>query len=534
MARQTIRPYELSVWGLQDDFIITLSAPELTHQGQIIDPILTIKDDGTEEFSFSIPMYYFKDNQFIENPLWYNTTNGVLLVGQRKIKVIFNKGNDEEKVYEFVITNITETHGEDGTLICEVEGEGLAFQELGKTGYKLSLTQENFELDYEEWFNKAESERGEEPIASLNYWADQIFANSKWTYEIQMDWSAYDGQIGLTNEERIEKGLRRIDKVYEDEYISSWEEEDGKLVPSNLVKFQEKARMIEVEKSNRYNATQELAEAFEVFCRYEYEYDSNYHIIGRKCIFYNMFDAGTQIDEAGNPKRIDLQYAYNTNEVSRTMDSSEIVTKMYVVPLEDDTTDSGQLTIADASANKTGEDYILNFDYLYSIGAISQEQYDEIPAYERQMFLLNQKLIPLSRAIEETSENLNEIAAQRSVLATSQSEAIEQMNEAQKKLDAILGEDGILTRDGNPQLAVYIADEDGTAHINISQEGVVASSIKLYNTYSDGVLKDEVTLTDLNKKLDETTGLLIGLQGLTKPVDSARAYLTYSYSPNLQ
>ena len=70
MARQTIRPYEMSVWGLQDDFIITLSAPNITHKGQIIDPVLTNKDDGTQELSFSIPMYYFHNNEMIENSLW--------------------------------------------------------------------------------------------------------------------------------------------------------------------------------------------------------------------------------------------------------------------------------------------------------------------------------------------------------------------------------------------------------------------------------------------------------------------------------
>ena len=63
MARQAIRPYEMSVWGLQDDFIITLSAPNITHKGQIIDPVLTNKDDGTQELSFSIPMYYFHNNE---------------------------------------------------------------------------------------------------------------------------------------------------------------------------------------------------------------------------------------------------------------------------------------------------------------------------------------------------------------------------------------------------------------------------------------------------------------------------------------
>ena len=55
MARQTIRPYEMGVWGLQDDFIATLSAPNITHKGQVMNPTLTIKDDGTQNLSFSIP-----------------------------------------------------------------------------------------------------------------------------------------------------------------------------------------------------------------------------------------------------------------------------------------------------------------------------------------------------------------------------------------------------------------------------------------------------------------------------------------------
>jgi len=44
----------------------------------------------------------------------------------RKIKVIFNKGTDNEGVFEFVITSVTETHDKD-ILTCEIESEGLAF-----------------------------------------------------------------------------------------------------------------------------------------------------------------------------------------------------------------------------------------------------------------------------------------------------------------------------------------------------------------------------------------------------------------------
>ena len=174
----------------------------------------------------------------MEKPLWYNTTNGGRIVGQRKIKGMFNKGNNDEKVFEFVISKITETHQDDGQLICEVEAEGLAFQVLGKTGYKLSLTQDNVELEYEEWFNKPENEKGEEPIASLNYWADKIFEGTKWTYEVQMNWSAYDGVASIEDNLARENALlRRTDKVYEEDYVSSWEVKHGKLIPSKMISF---------------------------------------------------------------------------------------------------------------------------------------------------------------------------------------------------------------------------------------------------------------------------------------------------------
>ncbi len=58
---------------------------------------------------------------------------------------------------------------------------------------------------------------------------------------------------------------------------------------------------------------------------------------------------------------------------------------MYIVPVESDASTSGLVTIADAAPNKIKEDYILNFDYLYKIGTISQEQYDTIDEYEKKM-----------------------------------------------------------------------------------------------------------------------------------------------------
>ena len=63
----------------------------------------------------------------------------------RKVKVIFNKKTENEKVLEFIINKVTETH-EGDQLTCEVSTEGLAFNELGKIGYKYSLSQDEYDL----------------------------------------------------------------------------------------------------------------------------------------------------------------------------------------------------------------------------------------------------------------------------------------------------------------------------------------------------------------------------------------------------
>jgi len=68
----------------------------------------------------------------------------------RKIKLIFNKGSDAEKVYEFLIVKVNERHVKD-ELFCDVSCEGLAFHELGKIGYKISLSAEDVNRDVEQW-----------------------------------------------------------------------------------------------------------------------------------------------------------------------------------------------------------------------------------------------------------------------------------------------------------------------------------------------------------------------------------------------
>jgi len=51
---------------------------------------------------------------------------------------------------------------------------------------------------------------------------------------------------------------------------------------------------------------------------------------------------------------------------------------MYIKPVNSDTSRDGFITILDTAANKSGEDYLLNFDYMHTVGSITDEQYNGV------------------------------------------------------------------------------------------------------------------------------------------------------------
>ena len=192
-----IRDYEVSIWTLQDSFITVLKPFGIELKGQIQDPDFKLVDDGTQEFTFKLPMYYSLNGERIENPLWCNTINGVIVASMRKAKLIFKKHTPQQKVYEFLITKVMESHEKD-QLMCEVTCEGLAFHELGKIGYRIALETEDITYEQDSWFEgtEMEDENGEKyilgsdqrryglemPQPTLQYWNDKVFKrkNGQW------------------------------------------------------------------------------------------------------------------------------------------------------------------------------------------------------------------------------------------------------------------------------------------------------------------------------------------------------------------
>lgn len=528
MVNKDIRPYEISLWTLQDGFITVLKPLGLGNKGQLEEPQFVLKTDGTQKLTFKIPMYYRDGGELIENPIWYSYRDGLLIENLRKLKLIFAKGDaTREKIFEFVITKITETHS-GGQLVCDVESEGLAFQELGKNGYKLSFSQESFQLDYDKWWEDENRKEENEPIASIDYWAKQIFENTDWNYEVRMDWSSFDGVLDESERAKNAK-LRQSNKIYEEEYIASWRDDNGKLTPMELVNFKEKARLIKVEKSNRYNITQTLAETFGVYCKYEYGYDENYHIISKTCVFYNNF-----LKEKDG--KIDINYPYDGSKIVREKDSTDVITKMFVTPIESESMPSGLITIADVGANRSKEDYVLNFDYLYSIGTITQEQYDAIADYELSMYNFNTQLEPIGLQIANAETDLINYQSQKSIAVQGQIQDKEQMEKANALLDNITNGTGVLEKTKDAPYRGVLLQEEGknTYYIKITQEGICSEIDVWYDAKTTGNNVRTQYTGSFQKKYDEY-GNVVGITGLTLPTDAATKlfYLAFSYRPNL-
>ena len=515
------RHYEVSIWTLQDSFITVLKWFNLENKGQIQNPKMSLNTDGTQDFSFTIPMYINEGAERKENPIWYNAINGNLAINMRKIKVIFNKKKINERVFEFLITKVTEKH-ENGELMCEVSCEGLAFHELGKVGYKISLQQEDFENDYAEWAESNNDE--EEPIANIQYWLNKFLTarpegnliKNKWYYEISMDWSSFSYA-----------DQRDSSKIYEEEYVSSWSLYNNELVPGAVEAFREKARMVDLTESNIYNLTQELAEKFGVFCRYDYLYDDTYHIIGRVIVFYNNFIA----EQNGV---IDITYPYDTSTITREMDGTELTTKLFIKSVDSENSPSGQISIIDVEANKTREDYLLNFDYMYLKGIISEEQYQGIKEFENNIAIINNLIIPLADEIINLSSQLPELYADRTILENAIPLDQEQEKSADDLLNALTDGTSIITRDNTNPVQGVLFSENNLYSIRIRELGVMKGSIKIYKTYDtrNNILSNEIALDTATFVCDEAGNLekIININSNSGGV----VYLTFSYRPATQ
>lgn len=153
------------------------------------------------------------------------------------------------------------------------------------------------------------------------------------------------------------------------EYISVPEDS---LIEKITTKGNKKIRTLIEEKSNRYNLLQSLAELFEGWIRFNVEHYENGKI---KRDEYGDQKKSIQFREViGSNNWNGFQYEVNLSSISRTSNSEELVTKLWVEYTESKQSDSGLVDIRDSQYNELGETFLYNFNYFTTIGEISYQQ----------------------------------------------------------------------------------------------------------------------------------------------------------------
>ena len=123
-----------------------------------------------------------------------------------------------------------------------------------------------------------------------------------------------------------------------------------------------KVRSISGKESNRFNLIQELCETFECWPKFtinrnqktgEIKLDKNYR--QEKFLSFKEY--------VGQSNPIGFKYGINSKSIQRTIDSAAIVSKMIVKDNANEFAPNGFCSIARATENPSGENFLLNFDH---------------------------------------------------------------------------------------------------------------------------------------------------------------------------
>ena len=202
-----------------------------------------------------------------------------------------------------------------------------------------------------------------------------------------------------------------------------------------------KIRTLNGEKSNRFNLTQELSKVFEVYPVYYTDHKENGKVktdTDNKMI-KNVF----YITEKGMENKLGFRYEKNLSNISRTLTSNEIVTKLYVEDVDSELSKTGLCSIKTAEDNPSKDSYIIDFSYYTMKGLLDENVVkadlygigENDLGYLKQLGYYNEKYDEISnKIINLQDESFTELQANIEVNLTGIETAQQEMNKINKTL----------------------------------------------------------------------------------------------------
>ena len=571
------RNFSLSIWDHEDKFLCLLKAADSDFEGQSYNENFTENINGEKTLSFSIPMYIFgtKDSSimpnFIPNKIWQHIYN------EQKIRYIeYNQEtNEQERIEEFVLKSYVESrNGEEK--IAECTCESLAVYELGKIGWSITFDtdyvskyelekndDELLTLDY--WLRKIfykETNLGRvSNLTECNYLLQGLQMRNEEGYPINKEYSVdskgnyvytiidepiatesdllkYKNELGWTWEIQA-KDERRVDKdiisstLYEKPIVNrylevspdyykafSYQKNIGqtdnkkKLLPHPITEGNNtlmyvtdiKKRLISIERSNIYNIIQTLCETFEIWAYFEYHYNEQGIIDERKILF--------KTEAINEDVSFDFSYGKNLTSCRRTSDSNELVTKLIVPDTESNINQGTLLSIRQAVANPTGENYIYNFKYFFDNGMLTSGESDinsdefkinvhcgRIKNFNKRISKIQDYLVPLYDRRNNLDSHLTSEQASRTALIDNIQSIQEKINNIPPEQQIINSWSGVNTQYNHigEMKTVSTTTINGLQryYIDFGREDIVYSKKMTINEYRF----QENTVIDLKRKI---------------------------------
>lgn len=203
-----------------------------------------------------------------------------------------------------------------------------------------------------------------------------------------------------------------------------------------------KIRTLKGEKSNRFNLTQELSKVFEMYPIYYTAHDSTGRVIVKpdgtmqKFIFY--------IKEKGVENKLGFRYEKNLSNISRTIKSDQIVTKLYVSDVDSEISRTGLCSIKTAEDNPSKDSFIIDFSYYTKKGLLDRIKTDadlyginnNDIGFLKKLGYLNTQYDEISnKIIALKGESFTELEANLEVNLNGIDAAQQQLNKYRKEMD---------------------------------------------------------------------------------------------------
>lgn len=260
-------------------------------------------------------------------------------------------------------------------------------------------------------------------------------------------------------------GMKKDDIVY-------GESDPSLYTPVYDNKFQKKMS-IEASKTNRFDIIQTICETFQMWAKFYVEHDSQGYV---------RYNNGKPIKkvvfkkDVGQLSPLGFRYGRDVQSITRTVDSEQIASKVYVEDIESTAAEGGVCSIQRASMNPIGERFLYNFSYYINQGLIDKDELNNDLYNENTGFYtLMKKLTNESKQkVDRYASITNDIAKAKSNKTVYEQYAEEAERQYQKAKNYFE-----LTVRNNAQLETYtLSETDSQEARNYYAQAMYAKQLK--------------------------------------------------------